>query len=200
MNQRKQQGIIILAVSVAALIAIASGVSSTETYNGDLEDLLIDESGLPEGFVVWETGVHNTTSSEGWTFVPAYEIKPSDEWAFAPTQPPSEYGVAMFIKINENDDPEESVIQMVIRFTPDDIDAMFDTGDWIFVPAPGIDDAIEDDDVRAKVTYYNESGAKKDISLLLTKKDIVVLLSYSSYTDFEYDFVFENAIEVVQRI
>lgn len=144
--------------------------------------------------------MQDTTSPEGWTFVPAYEIKPSDERAFAPTQPPSEYGVAMFIKINENDDPEESVIQMVMRFTPDDIEAMFDTGGWTFVPAPGSDDSIVDEDVRAKVVYYNESGAKKDISLLMTKKDIVVLLSYSSYTDFDYDFVFENAGEIVQRI
>ncbi len=57
MNLRKGQGIILLVVIAA--VAIANGVSSSETYNGNLANLLISESDLPEGYVA---GVVNDTA------------------------------------------------------------------------------------------------------------------------------------------
>jgi len=176
MNRRKEQGIIILVASVAAMIAIASSVGSTETYNGAFEDLFIDENDLPEGFA-WKT------CTEGWTFAPAEEgiEDPLN------THVPSVYESVIFVNANEGGDSEEALIQIVSRYFADDIDAIFDNGDWTSAPAPGFDGAIEDENVRAKVTYYDESGARNPISILITKKDIVMVFSYVSYTDFDYD-------------
>jgi len=201
--EKIKYGLIAIIGMLVFSVLIVSNSKSDEMYNGALEDLFIDENELPEGFSAWEP------SNEDWTFVPAYETSIVG-WEFVPaeegiddplnTYMPREYEAVMFVNADEDGDPKEALVQIVLRYSADDIDSMFDTGDWTFVPAPGIDDAIGDDGVRAKVSFYNETGARKNLTMQFTKKDILVVLSYVSYTDFDYDLVFENACEVVQRI
>lgn len=193
MDRKKEHGVILLLVIAAAIVAVANGIGSSETYNGNLSDLLIDESDLPNGYVAGV--VQDASFEDGWTFVQNPE---SEAPLFSYT--PLEYDGVVFYDINENDDPEGMVLQVVMRCSIDDIDKMFDMTTWAFVPAAGLEEIEEDDDVRAKVLTYSEGEATTSIGLLVAKKDIAVMYAYSSSTEFDPNIIFSLATDVVQAI
>jgi hypothetical protein len=208
MERKKEQGAIILIIAIAAIVALVAGVGCNETYTGDLADLLIDESELPGNYVAGDT-----TPGEGWTFVPANDAGndlSEDGWTFVPANDcddsyfapamPLEYEAAVFWYLNDEGVAEISIIQVVARYSAEDIDTMFGATEWAFVPASGLEAIEDDDDARAKIISYHEGAPNRAISLLVTKKDIVINYVYGSCVDFDPEIIFSLASDVIQEI
>ena len=209
MKKIRKYGIAVLLVAIAAVVTVANSVGSSETYNGTLADLLIDEADLPEGYV--QGVVNNTEPEDGWTFVPAYGVENSlsDEgWMFVPSQgalalsafTPMEYEGALFWDVNETGDVEGSIIQTVARYSVDDIDAMFDRPGWTFVPATGFEWIEADGDSRGKILAYHEGTGRVSVTMLVTKKDIAVTYTYVTLDEFDPGIIFSLAADLMQEI
>ncbi len=116
------------------------------------------------------------------------------------TASPQEYEAAIFWDVNEIGESKGSIIQIVARYSADDIDTMFDTSGWAFVPASGLEEIVEDKDVRVKVLTYSEGEVNTSIGLLVAKKDIAVIYAYSSSAKFNPDVIFSLARDIIQDI
>lgn len=183
-------------LTVAALVTTAAVADTSEeedAYGGNLDDLLISTSDLPSGYV--EGVVHYEDPEEGWTFVEAPDCGNSKV-----LPDPLDYRGAIYWYLNDDGDAEGSIIQIVLRYDADDIDEIFDTGNWEFVPAPGMNIVNEETDVRAKILSYRETETMTCLSLIVSKKDIAITFSYCSSADFNPDIAFSLATEAIQNI
>jgi hypothetical protein len=181
--------LLIAVAAVTVVVVVAGASSSNETYGGSVSDLLLTPSDVPPSFFI------APDMDGGWTFVPDETGAPANN-----TYQPTEYDTAVFWKTDNNDDPVSNIIEIVGRYSSEQIGEMFSNEGWTFVPNESLED-VQLEDCKGKVRI-EESGERTYYFLDVTKKDIVIHLMATVIGDDEVDMdtLLAMAQPILERI
>jgi len=108
---------------------------------------------------------------------------------------------AIFWHPDENGEPLETLTQLVMRYPLDVIEENFSFGDgWTFVPASGTEATSYETEYYVGVSRYEKEESYTYIEMRFAKKDVLVIMSYKSLTDFDPVFILEKLIEMSELI
>ncbi|RZN45756.1 hypothetical protein EF808_06265 [archaeon] len=199
--------LLLIAVAAITVIAVVAGpAAGNDTYEGNIGDLLLTSTDVPASYFIAQQ------MEDGWTFVPegfGDDPKIEDGWTFVPEGPdgtaneasrPIEYDFAVFWNVDDDDDPLGNIIQIVERYTHEQIDEMFSKEGWTFVPEEDLE-GNDLDDCRARVNV-RESNERTYYFIDLAKKDIIIHLLATVMGDEEMDLdtLFTMARPILERI
>jgi len=181
--------LLIAVAAVTVLVVVAGASSSNETYGGNVSDLLLTPSDVPPSFFL------APDVDDGWTFVPDASDTPSYD-----VPQPAEYDSAVFWRTDDNDDPIGNIIQIVGRYSKEQIEGMFSKEGWTFVPNESLED-VQLEDCKGKIRI-EENGERTYYFLDLAKKDIVIHLTATIIGDDEIDMdtLLAMAHPILERI
>lgn len=182
--------LLLIAVAALTVVAVVAGhASGNDTYEGDIGDLLLTSTDVPASYFIAQQ------TEEGWTFVPAG----SDGTAIEAPQP-IEYDFAVFWNVDDDEDPLGNIIQIVERYTHEQIDEMFSKEGWTFVPEGDLE-GDDLDDCRARVNV-RESDERTYYFIDLAKKDIVIhlLATVTGDEELNLDTLLTMAHPILERI
>lgn len=199
--------LLLIAVAAITVIAVVAGpASGNDTYEGDIGDLLLTSTDVPASYFIAQQ------MEEGWTFVPGgigVDPEIGDGWTFVPAgsdgtaneaPQPIEYDFAVFWNVDDDDDPLGNIIQIVERYTHEQIDEMFSKEGWTFVPEGDLE-GDDLDDCRARVNV-RESDERTYYFIDLAKKDIVIhlLATVTGDEELDLDTLLMMAHPILERI